>query len=180
MAVINTQQSGGRPADAVILPTDVYLMEIMDAVIEDDQFAEPRKDGSKQQRIVVTWEVYALTPEQQEVGEESEPFLNQRVWQRFAPYYGPVRDGGDSKFKAFIDMLREQGYLKEFDPMMFDTDALVGIKQRVSVENYKKTMGPNAGQPGNKVVSVLPIRRGKASAVKAAPKGTVEEEDLPF
>ena len=163
MPVINTQKSKGGNSNGsmALLETDVYRMAIKRAVLEQDQYAEPLADGSKPEKLVLTWEVTTVTDEQ------DDGCIGLAVWQRFNPYYGPVRDGGVSKFKAFIDALREQNYLPDFDANLFDTDSLVGIEQRVSVEKYAKTMGPNAGQPGNRIASILPLKR-KASATAPA------------
>jgi len=184
MPTINLNQGKGGSAstDFVVLPSDVYRMKIIKATIEENRFAEPNKDGSKPQQIVLTWEVTSLSEEQAEAMVEVEQdWDSATVWQRFNPYYGPVRDGGVSKFQAFIDSLREQGYLKEFNLELFDPESLIGVEQRVNVERYIKSQGENAGKPGNKVVSVLPLKRPKA-AKTTAPKanGIVEEEDLPF
>lgn len=182
MAVINTQGRGNGTSatDDVILPTDVYRMKIAWADIEEDRFAEPNKDGTKPEKLVMRWEVSALTPEQQEQ-DDADDLLKGKVWQRINPYYGPVKDGGVSKFKAFIDSLVEQGFLEDFDPTEFDTEDLVELEQRVSVEHYIKGQGPNAGQPGNKVVSVMPLKRKKTAEKAPAKKKTIEEdEDLPF
>lgn len=175
MTAYNTQRGGtGSTAEFTILETDVYLMEIVKSTIEENQYADPNKDGSKPEQLVLTWQVYELTQDQAET-EGAEDYLEQKVWQRLAPYYGPVRDGGVSKFKAFIDGLRDQGLLEDFDPQAFEPESLVGIKQRVSVEKYTKGQGPNAGKPGNKVVTVMPLRR-KAPTKKAAPRLKEEEE----
>lgn len=165
MAIINTQErrGGGGTGDFKLLDTDVYRMKIADATLEEDQFAEPLNDGTKPIRLVLRWEVTETSDDQ------DEELTGCAVWQRFNPWYGAVRDGGVSKFKSFIDALREQGHFPGFDPNAFNTDDLVGIEQRVSVEKYTKTMGPNAGKPGNKVVGVLPLKRSKA-AKTAEPK----------
>lgn len=163
MAVIDTQsRSGNGSSNFVLLETDVYRMKIAEAMLEENQYADPNPDGSKPIQLVLRWEVTEATAEQETEVEGC------AVWQRFNPYYGDVKGGGPSKFKAFVESLREQGLLGAFDPHAFDTDTLVDIEQRVSVEKYIKTQGPNAGQPGNKVVSVLPIKR-KAAAKPAAP-----------
>lgn len=165
MPVINTQKSkggnGGGNGTMTLLETDVYRMQIKRAVIEEDQFAEALADGKRPEKLVLTWEVSSVTEEQ------DEGCVGLAVWQRFNPYYGPVRDGGVSKFKAFIDSLREQGFLPDFDANMFDTDSLIGIEQRVSVEKYIKEMGVNKGSPGNRIASILPLKR-KAQAAKPA------------
>lgn len=180
MAVINTQarRGGSASGEMELLETDVYRMKIARAVIEENQYADPLADGTKPDQLVLTWEVT------EPIGEQDDEVVGLAVWQRINPYYGPVRDGGVSKFKAFIDSLAEQGLLKDFNPAEFDTDDLVGLEQRVSVENYIKSQGPNTGKPGNKVVAILPLSRKKANKPpvatgKNAPK-PIEDDDMPF
>lgn len=174
MAVVNLQNRGGGTStgEFKLLETDVYRAKIADATLEEDQYAELSRDGTKPIRLVLRWEVTQATEDQDIECEGC------AVWQRFNPYYGTVREGGPSKFKAFIDSLRDQGMLEGFDPNAFDTDTLVGLEQRVSVEKYEKTMGPNVGKPGNKVVGVLPLKR-KAKNGKNAPV-VIEDADLPL
>jgi hypothetical protein len=57
--------------------------------------------------------------------------------------------------------------LSRFDPDNFDTDSLIGIEQKVSVEEYKKTMGVNIGQPGNRITQVMPLVRKKTASPRA-------------
>lgn len=180
MAVINTQarRGGSATGEMELLETDVYRMKIARATIEENQYADPLADGTKPDQLVLCWEVT------EPIGEQDDSVVGLAVWQRINPYYGPVRDGGVSRFKAFIDSLVEQGFLAEFDPQAFDTDALIGIEQRVSVENYIKSMGANVGKPGNKVVQVLPLSRKKGQA-KAAPVRKnvpveVDDDGMPF
>lgn len=183
MAVINTRdRKGNGTGDSIILPSDVYRMKIVSAVVEEDKFAEPYNDGTKPEKIVVAWEVTQVTDEQDEA------FIGAKVWQRFNPWYGTVKAGGPSRFKEFIDKLVEQGLLT-FDPDNFDTDALIGIEQKVSVEEYKKTMGVNLGLPGNRITQVMPLVRKKtvtltkpATPVRNVPQplAAMEEADLPF
>ena len=178
-----TARKGGADSkDFVILPSDVYRMKILKTVIEENRFAEPLNDGTKPLQLVITWEITQLSDEQTEgMVEAEEDWDTAQVWQRINPYYGDVRAGGPSKFKAFVDMLCEQGHLKNFDPGAFDIETLVGIEQRVNVEKYIKSQGENVGKPGNKVVSVLPLKRTKNGKKEAAvPAGVVEENDLPF
>jgi hypothetical protein len=171
MAVINTQGRGSKTSEFALLETDVYRMKIARASIEQNQYAEDQPDGTKPDQLVLCWEVT------EPIGEQDEEVAGLSVWQRLNPYYGPVRDGGVSKFKQFIDMLRQQGHLADFDPNAFDTDALLGIEQRVSVEQYIKSQGPNVGKPGNKVTGVLPLRPLKKGAKPAAAKAD-DGEDL--
>jgi hypothetical protein len=176
---INTQaRQGNGSTEFKLLETDVYRMKIAAATLEEDQYADPQGDGSKPIRLVLRWEVTEATEDQ------DEDVVGNAVWHRLNPWYGSVRDGGASKFKAFIEQLRDQGLLADFNPQAFDVESLVRIEQRVSVEKYSKTMGPNAGKPGNKVVSVLPLRRTKRAAENgkppAAKPSAVEDLDLPF
>lgn len=159
---LNERRSGGGSSeDRPVLPTDIYRMKIIEAKLEDDTF-NPNKDGSFPQKIALTWETTILTEEQQEAADEAEQeWLGVRIWTRLNPYYNTVKAGGPSKFMAFIDDLRSQGLLADFDPEAFDIESLVGIEQKCSVECYKKTMGPNAGKPGNKINAFSPVRTKK-------------------
>jgi hypothetical protein len=160
MAIISLNNERKQAGEFALLETDVYRMKIVRAHIEVDQYAEKRKDGTQPEKLVLCWEVSEAGPEQ------DEDVVGLSVWQRMNPYYGTIREGGVSKFKAFLDSLAEQGLI-ELDPAAgFDTDSLIGLEQRVGVEKYIKTMGPNAGQPGNRVVSILPLKR------KATKQGT--------
>ena len=182
MAVINLNQRKGGSSDKefILLPSDIYRMKVTKAVVEENRFADVQKDGTRPQQLVLTWEVTQLTDEQKEAAEEAgEDWDTAAVWQRMSLYYGPIRDGGVSKLQAFIDQLREQGYLADFDMDLFDTDDLLGVEQRVNVEKYIKSQGENAGKPGNKVVNVLPVKRSRKATAAVRP-GVVEEEELPF
>jgi hypothetical protein len=162
-----------EPSGYEVLPTDIYIMKITEAAIEEDKFAEANRDGTKPVKLVLTWEIDRLTQEQADAGIRT----GEKVWQRINPFYGLVKAGGPSKFKAFVDGLIEQQLL----PQKFTTTDLVGIVQRVSVEEYTKTMGQNAGSPGNRVTSVAsmaPRRRQATPKPAAAPQ--TEDEDLPF
>lgn len=172
---LNERNGGGSSESRPVLPTDIYRMKIVECGIEDNTLEKPNKDGKFKKQLVVTWEVTALTDEQAEVAEErGETWLGVRVWQRSGLYYGDVKDGGPSKFKAFIDKLRKAGYLSNFDLDAFDTDALVDIEMKVSISEYTKTMGANAGKPGNKVTDVTALRQKGTPK----PKPRVEDEEL--
>lgn len=106
----NPPKSGGSGEARPVLPTDVYRMRIIDAVIEDDKWAKPNRDGSQPIKLALTFEVTALSEEQQEVAaERDEEWDEIRIWHRFNPFYGDVKAGGPSKFKAFIDDLVKWG-----------------------------------------------------------------------
>lgn len=177
MAKLNLNERRST-SNFITLETDVYRAKITKAVIEENQYGEPDDNGKRPDQLVLTWEIT------EPIGEQDDDVIGQAVWQRMNPYYGPIRDGGSSKFKLFLDSLVDQGLL-ELNLDDFDTDALVGIEQRISVEKYKKSQGPNAGQLGNKVVGVLPLARKKkiaqaAPAKKNAPIAVAEGdgEDL--
>lgn len=169
--------SGGTTTDRPILPTDMYRMKCIEAEIKDNTFEKPNKDGTQPQKLSTVWEITSLTEEQSEAAEEAgETWVGVRMWKDFAPYYGDVKDGGPSKLKEFIDSLRSQGHLANFDPDSFDLEALVGIEQKVSVLNYTKTMGPNTGSQGNKIAGFAPLKT-KKNGGKPAPR-TEGETDL--
>jgi hypothetical protein len=163
-----------EPTGYEVLPTDIYVMKVTEAAIEEDKFAEANRDGTKPVKLVITWEIDRLTAEQQEAGIK----VGEKVWQRINPFYGLVKAGGPSKFKAFVDSLIEQGLL----PQKFTTADLVGITQRVNVEEYTKTMGQNAGSQGNRVTAVASLTpKRRQAAPKAAPPMTEEQLDsIPF
>jgi hypothetical protein len=173
MATINlnqpTKSSGGSGEERAVLPTDTYRMKIIDAVIEDDRWAKPNRDGSQPQVLALTFEVSNLTDEQADTAAElEEDWSEVRVWKRFNPFYGPVKAGGPSKFKAFIDDLVGWGLLNIPDMNAFDVESLCGIELKCSVENYIKQQGENAGKPGNRINAFAPVR------VKGAKKNTPE------
>jgi hypothetical protein len=182
---LNNRTGGGTSTEErVILPTDTYRMKCLEAKIEDDTFSKPNKDGSMPQKIVTVWEVTQLTDEQQEAAEEAgQDWSKVRMWHRFNPYYGPVKAGGPSKLKEFIDSLIAQGHLGDFNVETFDPETFVGIEQRCAVVQYTKTMGENAGQPGNKITGFAAVRTSKKDKNRPQPVSVptaVEEDALPF
>lgn len=177
MTRINTRQSQRSGKAFELLESDVYRMEIKRATVEPDTFAEPDDNNVYPDKLVLCWEVYEATDDQ------DEGIVGLSVWQRMAPYYG-VGKRGPSQFKVLVDSLIEQGLLPETtDPDDFETDDLVGIKQRVTIEKYTKTMGINKGEFGNKVIGKpLPISRKKAAttAKKNVPVAVADDDDMPF
>jgi hypothetical protein len=186
MIVNLTERTGGGMSGArAILPTDSYRMRCIEAKMEDDTFSKPNQDGTLPQKLALTFEVTALTEEQQEIASErDEEWDKVRIWHRFNPYYGTVREGGPSKFKEFLDNLVSWGVIPTLNLEAFEVESLTGIELKCSVIEYLKTMGVNQGQPGNKITGFAAVRNGKKSRnvpqpVAAAPAGVVEEE-LPF
>lgn len=179
----NSQSNQDRP----VLPTDTYRMKIIDAKLEDDTFAKPNKDGSMPQKFVLTFEITTLTEEQQEAAAEiDQEWDTVRIWHRFNPFYGDVRDGGPSKFKEFLDNLIAWK-LASIDLHAFDITSLVGIELKCSVVEYTKSQGPNVGQKGNKITGFAQIKGKRKNApepvnvAETVPAATeTEEEDLPF
>lgn len=143
----------GSSDDRPVLPSDTYHMKIIDAKLEDDRFAKPEKDGSLPQKIALTFEMAELTPQQQRAAKKvDQDWSTVRIWHRFNPYYGPVKEGGPSKLKEFLDNLAEWGLL-DLNLEAFDPAVLVGIELKCLVVKYAKTMGENVGKPGNKIAS---------------------------
>lgn len=148
----DTTAPGAQTGQAYeVLPTGEYTMKIADARVEADElYGKPDANGEYPKKLVLKWETHRLTPEQEQAGIG----LGEPVWQRFNTYYGTVKDGSPSKFKSFVDGLIKQGVL----PPKFKASDFEGIVQRVSVEEYTKTMGPNTGKPGNRVAAVAPLQ----------------------
>lgn len=172
-------KTGGTTAaeTRVLVPTDMYRVKCVEAALEDDTFSKPRKDGTLPQKIRTVWEITRLTPEQTEAAEEAgEEWIGVRLWHRFNPYYGPVKEGGPSKFQEFIDLVRSQGALADFDLEAFDVESLVDIELRASIALYTKTMGENVGKPGNKITAFASLRNAKKGP--AAKPRTEDDNDL--
>lgn len=171
----DTTKSQKGSQEFTLLETDLYRMVIKKAEIAPNTYADPLDDGSYPDQLLVVWEVFEAGPEQEE------SVVGNAVFQRMAPWYGSGKRG-DSQFKTLVDALVAQGY--GIDPGDFDPQTLVGIKQRVSVELYKKTMGKNAGQDGNRVVGApKPLKKQPAApsipAVKSAPKPAAKPAPKP-
>jgi len=163
MAQFNAAKGNYEPKEFDLLPTDIYRMKIVRADIQQNTFGEQKEDGTYPEQLVLTWEV------SQTIGEQDQGVVGLSVWQRMAPWYGDTKRG-PSKFKEFVDSLITQNLLDDsIDPSSMDTDWFVGIEQRATVELYKKTMGANKGQDGNKIVSILPLIAQKRAPVKVAP-----------
>lgn len=149
--------TGGESYEAY--PADTYFCEIKSADLELSKFKDD-KTGEDKYQIAIVWEVYQLTEDQHNEG------LNTGKWFRqwFSPYYGETKNG-PSLFKQFIDGLRNQGHLADFDPAEFDTDELVGIKQKVTVTEKPKADGTMT----NKVTGVSPLKPQRRQAAQPAP-----------
>jgi hypothetical protein len=189
-----TKRTGGGTGNGearVILPSDSYRMKCLESKLEDDTFAKPNPDGSFPQKIALTFEMAQLTDEQQEIAEErDEDWTTVRIWHRFNPFYGDVRAGGPSKFKEFLDNLVSWGCIPALNLEAFDPSIIQGVELKCSVVQYTKTMGENAGKPGNKITGFASVRNGRKkntptplndpSEIKPAATGGVVEEPLPF
>jgi hypothetical protein len=76
-----------------------------------------------------------------------------------------------------------RGHLSDFNVETFDPETFVGIEQRCAVVQYTKTMGENAGQPGNKITGFAAVRTSKKDKNRPQPVSVptaVEEDALPF
>lgn len=161
MATLDLTQptrSGGstNSEDRPILPNDNYRMRIIESKIEDDMF-DKDKDGTPRKKLVLTFEMAELTPAQQRAAKKANQDWSEiRMWHRINPVYMLVKAGGPSKFKEFLDNLAEWKLL-DLNLAAFNTDSLVGIELMCMVVKYTKTMGDNAGKPGNKIVSFAPV-----------------------
>lgn len=160
---IQTQAPAGGGSGEV-LPDGEYILTIDDAKVEEDQFAQPEKDGSIPQKLVITWllEEQDITPKQRKRGAKP----GKKIWSRYGLFYYTKADGNDTAFKALLTALdgaeNAEGIVFsvgdfEADPDSFEPADLVGIKATCLVETYKKTKGANIGQEANKVTKVLPM-----------------------
>jgi hypothetical protein len=138
------------------LATGTYVMEIESAQVAPSPFEDD--NGEHQEELTLTWKLAEWLPEYEAAGYEP----GQKVFQRMRTWYGTGKRG-DSKLKTFIDPLVAEGLIPaafnvagpDDEPNQGD---LVGIRRRVMVENYAKTMGANKGQPGNRVLAVAPLQ----------------------
>lgn len=169
MAIINATAGNYTSTAFELLPTDVYRMKIVKADIRPNTFAEPLDDGTQPDQLALVWEV------SETIDDQEDGVVGLSVWQNLAPWYGTGKRG-PSKFKILMDSLISQNLLpadSDFDA--FDTDLLIGLEQRVSVEEYTKTMGQNKGQLGNRIVTVMSLKPMK----KQAPATPVTQKTAP-
>jgi hypothetical protein len=169
MAVFNVNEPQTRDGekDWVPLATGQYTMQIAEAKIEPSPFAND--DGEFPDRLSIRWQLAEWNEDYEDAGY----MKGQTVFQQFNPWYGDTKKG-PSKFKVFIDdLLKEQLIPAQFtiaDGDIPGTEGdLVGITRRVMVENYAKTMGPNKGQPGNRVLAVTGIKAARPQAAQPTP-----------
>ena len=183
MTTYDATESNSTGTQYELLETGIYRMKIVKSTIEENRLDEPRPDGTYSLQHVVTWEVSGLIGDQ-----DDESIIGTQVWQRINFWYGDTKNGPPSKLKAWVDKIRAQGLVEEFNPSAYDPELFIGVEQRVNVQQYIKTMGKNAGQPGNKVIDVLPLKPVKKAPQAAAtppagvqrkrPATTDESEDL--
>jgi hypothetical protein len=173
---IQTQAPAGGGSSEV-LPDGEYVLTIDDAKIEEDQFAELERDGSRPQKLVITWllDEADVTPRQKKRGAKA----GKKIWSRYGLFFYTKANGEDTALKALLTTL--DGYANsegvafsaeafETEPDAFDPYDLVGIKARCLVETYKKSKGANIGQSANKVTKVLPVEEDdEAPAAPPAP-----------
>lgn len=180
MAKFDVTQPQQRDGDNEWTPlaTGQYLMKIAGAKIAPSPFAEKQTDFATGQevevfpdRLSITWKLSDWNEEYAEAGYEA----GQKVFQQFNPWYGESKKG-PSKFKQFIDPLITEGLIPaQFEIAekdMPETDGdLIGITRSVMVENYAKTMGPNKGQPGNRVLAVTAPRTIRSTVKEVIKNG---------
>lgn len=149
---VTQPQTASTEKEWTPLATGQYLMRIAAAKIEPSPFAND--DGEFPDRLTVRWSLAEWNQDFDDAGYQD----GQTVFQQFNPWYGESKKG-PSKFKQFIDPLISEGLIPaQFEIATEDTPDtegdLIGITRHVMVECYAKTMGPNKGQPGNRVLAV--------------------------
>ena len=158
MAKATMRTGGAGSGEYLPLPEDIYVMKIRDADVTISAFKD-EKTGEDQMQLALTWEISRLTEEQREADVDETRWVKQ--W--FSLFYGETKKG-PSKIKVFIDSLRSQGLLEEFDETTgeIDSDWFLGIEQRV-------TVGVNI-KGYNTVVMVSPLRKKGPTATRNAPQ----------
>lgn len=158
------------------LATGEYVMKIAEAQVAKNPF--PNDDGEFDDQLKITWELAEWNPDYEAAGYQQ----RQKVFWQMRPWYGSGKRG-DSKFKAFIDDLKRQELIKNINDMYIAGEKeapnqgdLIGITQRVMVEYYVKTMGKNAGQPGNRVLAVAPPRKSSPTPATSQTNGDTESD----
>jgi hypothetical protein len=146
------------------LATGEYVMKIADATIAPSQF--PDENGEFPEQLTVVWEL----DEWREEFDDAGYFKGQRVYQRMKPTLRPSSKGPSNLAKIATPLI-EAGLI----PPKFEEGDLIGHRMKVLVENYPKTMGPNKGKPGNKVLTVSPI---KQALRKPKPVDLAEADDI--
>lgn len=164
-----TKPQESNDSDWTPLATGQYLMKIVDAKIAPSPFAND--DGLFPDRLTIIWKLAEWNEEFAAAGYEA----GQKVFQQFNPTLNPSAKG-PSKFRQFIEPLIEEGLIpQEFEIAEGDTPGtegdLVGITRAVMVERYAKTMGPNVGQPGNRVLAVTAPRTVKTTTKEYVKNG---------
>ena len=204
---IATERPAGNGKVSALLPDDeVFVLTINDAKIEVDEYAKPEADGTKPEKLVITWELEAedITRKQKRMGVEA----GKRIWQRLALFYYVKEDGMPTQLKAVLDALdgRENGegliFTVDVAALYEDPGMLVGIKAPCRVEQYAKTKGARKGEFDNRIAKVrtfeeeegedeeapapaaAPARpaaaaRGAVPPKKNAPR-PVHDDDVPF
>jgi hypothetical protein len=125
-------RTGSGQREYLPLPKELspYYMRIRSAETALSNFKD--KDGNDQYQLLLTWELTRLTDEQVEAEVDESRWVKQWI----SLYYGETAKG-PSKLKVFIDELRSQGLLEDFDPdaeeLEVDDDWFVGIEQKVTL-----------------------------------------------
>lgn len=151
------------------LETGEYTMKIAGAKVAPSIFED--EDGNHREELTLTWELAEWTPEYDDASYQP----GQKVFQRMPPWYGVSKTRGDSKFKQFIDQLRKDNLIPTEFWIAGAEDAdnqgdLIGITRRVMVEKYIKQQGKNAGQPGNRVLAISPLKKHNGSNAPSPPQ----------
>lgn len=160
MAPVRIKTGGGEgETQYKPLPADTYHMKIRDSKdVPSKKYFED--DGSPKLQHEITWEIVRLTEDQ-----EDDPAVDPNRWvkQWFTMYYGVNRkDGKPSKYKVFVDKLRECGFLEEFDPAdnTIDPDWFFDIEMMVTLD---------VNGEWNNVAMIAPVKRRRAAAQETKP-----------
>lgn len=149
MAVFDTtapQESATQ--DWTPLATGTYVMKIKDATIAPRKF--PDDNGEFPDEVTIVWELDEWSEDYNDAGY----IQGQKVFQHMKPTLRPSSKG-PSAFAQIALPLVEAGLI----PAKFEEHQLIGHRMKVVVDCYTKQKGVNAGQLGNKVLKVEPIKQ---------------------
>lgn len=170
----STAPQTGKERDYALFETGEYPMTIVAAKVAPGKFPN-KQSGEIEDELTITYELDPETPEQEADFDTAGYKMENgwmRAWDHMPPWFGDGRRG-PSKLKARVQPFIDRGlvpaafHVAEADQPE-DQGDLIGLKVRVMIEKYTKTMGPRAGEYGNRVLAVNP--RQKAAPKVATPR----------
>ncbi len=146
-------------SEYVPLESDTYRVKCVGARVAPSKFADDTT-GEYREELTLVWELVEPVTHPDEPTKK----YSDRLYQHMSTFWGNTKAGTPSKYTAFFQQLAAENLLKDECWIAGAGEAdnqgdLINLERRVLVQKYQKTMGPNAGQWGNKIVDVLPLKR---------------------